>query len=115
MYNFPLSCTISPSARTLCIIILQTKTKDKTLIAKQIMTKKIFTLVTLMLIAIGGWAQETPTEKVSVFLTAGQSNTAGRCMNENLPDYIKTLGAANDGAYKYCKWSDVPSWRSEWQ
>lgn len=69
------------------------------------MTKKIFTLVTLMLIAIGGWAQETPTEKVSVFLTAGQSNTAGRCMNENLPDYIKTLGAANDGAYKYCNWS----------
>ena len=66
------------------------------------MTKKIFTLVTLMLIAIGAWAQE---EKVSVFLTAGQSNTAGRCMNENLPDYIKALGAANDGVYQYCNWS----------
>ena len=66
------------------------------------MTKKIFTLVTLMLIAISAWAQE---EKVSVFLTAGQSNTAGRCMNENLPDYIKTLGAANDGVYQYCNWS----------
>ena len=40
-------------------------------------------------------------EPVSVFLTAGQSNTAGRCMNENLPDYIKALGSA----YQYCNWS----------
>lgn len=44
-------------------------------------------------------------ESVPVFITAGQSNTAGRCMNENLPDYIKTLGEANDGAYQYCNWS----------
>lgn len=44
-------------------------------------------------------------EPVSVFLTAGQSNTAGRCMNENLPEYIQTLGAANSGAYQYCNWS----------
>ncbi len=69
------------------------------------MTKKIFTLVTLMLIAIGEWAQETPTEKVSVFLTAGQSNAAGRCDNANLPGYIQTLGTENDGSYKYCQWS----------
>ena len=69
------------------------------------MTKKIFTLVTLMLIAIGGWAQETPTEKVSVFLTAGQSNAAGRCDNANLPGYIQTLGTENNGSYKYCQWS----------
>ena len=63
----------------------------------------------------GGWrlyalkfvptATEPEPESVSVFLTAGQSNTAGRCMNENLPDYIKTLGAAHDGAYQYCNWS----------
>ena len=46
-----------------------------------------------------------PTETVSVFLTAGQSNTAGRCMNENLPDYIKALGTSNDGTYQYCNWS----------
>ena len=47
----------------------------------------------------------TPTEAVNVFLTAGQSNTAGRCMNENLPEYIKALGNANSGAYQYCNWS----------
>ena len=47
----------------------------------------------------------TPTEVVNVFLTAGQSNTAGRCMNENLPEYIKALGNANSGAYQYCNWS----------
>lgn len=40
-------------------------------------------------------------EPVSVFLTAGQSNTDGRCMNENLPDYIKALGTS----YTYCNWS----------
>ena len=40
-------------------------------------------------------------ESVPVFITAGQSNTAGRCMNENLPDYIKALGTA----YQYCNWS----------
>lgn len=44
--------------------------------------------------------QESQTV-VPVFLTAGQSNTAGRCMNDNLPDYIKALGSA----YKYCNWS----------
>ena len=48
----------------------------------------------------------TPSgDAVSVFLTAGQSNTAGRCMNDNLPDYIKTLGTNNSGAYQYCNWS----------
>ncbi len=26
-------------------------------------------------------------------------------MNDNLPDYIKTLGNAHDGAYQYCNWS----------
>ncbi len=44
-------------------------------------------------------------DAVPVFLTAGQSNTAGRCMNENLPDYIKTLGTNNNNAYQYCNWS----------
>ena len=41
------------------------------------------------------------TETVPMFITAGQSNTAGRCMNENLPDYIKALGTE----YQYCNWS----------
>ena len=48
---------------------------------------------------------QSATETVPVFITAGQSNTAGRCMNENLPDYIKSLGEANSGAYQYCNWS----------
>ena len=52
-----------------------------------------------------GEAPSPSGDAVSVFLTAGQSNTAGRCMNENLPDYIKTLGSNNNGAYQYCNWS----------
>ena len=48
---------------------------------------------------------QSATETVPVFITAGQSNTAGRCMNDNLPDYIKALGEANSGAYQYCNWS----------
>lgn len=51
-------------------------------------------------------AETTPSvEKAVVILTAGQSNTAGRCDNANLPDYIKTLGTANNGTYQYCQWS----------
>ena len=50
-------------------------------------------------------APEPSGDAVSVFLTAGQSNTAGRCMNDNLPNYIKTLGTNNNGAYQYCNWS----------
>ena len=46
-------------------------------------------------------AGEPAGEPVAVFITAGQSNTAGRCMNDNLPEYIKALGSA----YQYCNWS----------
>lgn len=38
---------------------------------------------------------------VTVIITAGQSNTAGRCYNDSLPTYIKALG----GQYQYCQWS----------
>lgn len=38
---------------------------------------------------------------VTVVITAGQSNTAGRCYNDSLPEYIKAL----NGQYKYCQWS----------
>lgn len=56
---------------------------------------------------VAHWKEDVApiVETVPVFLTAGQSNTAGRCMNENLPDYIKTLGSENSGAYQYCNWS----------
>ena len=43
----------------------------------------------------------TETEKIPVIITAGQSNTAGRAMNDDLPDYIKALGSE----YQYCNWS----------
>lgn len=61
------------------------------------MKQKLILLNLLALMTMGVWA----AEPVTVIITAGQSNTAGRCMNENLPDYIKALG----GQYKYCQWS----------
>lgn len=38
---------------------------------------------------------------VTVIITAGQSNTAGRCYNDSLPEYIRALG----GQYMFCQWS----------
>ena len=61
------------------------------------MTKRFLTLAMTLLTALAMWADGP----VTVIITAGQSNTAGRCMNDQLPDYIKAL----DGAYKYCQWS----------
>ncbi len=48
-------------------------------------------------LALSAYAGNT----VTVIITAGQSNTAGRCYNDSLPAYIKAL----DGQYKYCQWS----------
>ena len=53
-----------------------------------------------MLLLLSTLTTLAENEKV-VILTAGQSNTAGRCDNANLPDYIKSLGSA----YQYCNWS----------
>lgn len=61
------------------------------------MRKKFFLLINYIAYTLCCWS----TEPVTVIITAGQSNTAGRCMNEQLPDYIKAL----NGAYKYCQWS----------
>lgn len=41
---------------------------------------------------------------VTVILTAGQSNTAGREWNDSLPDYIKALEPTG---FKHCQWSFV--------
>ncbi len=60
------------------------------------MNKKITLWVVMTLMTLTASAQD----KV-VILTAGQSNTAGRCDNANLPEYIKALGTA----YQYCNWS----------
>jgi len=46
-------------------------------------------------------SQESGRDTVTVIITAGQSNTAGRCTNDSLPAYIQTLG----GQYRFCQWS----------
>ena len=61
------------------------------------MTKRLLTMSMMAVLTLSTWA----AKPVTVIITAGQSNTAGRCMNDQLPDYIKALG----GAYKYCQWS----------
>ena len=55
----------------------------------------IFTLFALMALSVSAG------KPVTVIITAGQSNTAGRCYNDSLPEYIQALG----GQYKYCQWS----------
>ena len=54
----------------------------------------VFTLFALLTCLVYG-------KSVKVIITAGQSNTAGRCVNDSLPDYIKAFG----GQYEYCQWS----------
>lgn len=56
--------------------------------------------ITLMLV-MAAVLPISAAKKVTVVITAGQSNTAGRCYNDSLPTYIKAL----DGQYKYCQWS----------
>ncbi len=46
-----------------------------------------------------GTAAAKKKQPVPVILTAGQSNTDGRVMNDELPDYIQ------QNKYKYCQWS----------
>lgn len=61
------------------------------------MKKRFLFPVTMFLLSMAAWAGKP----VTVIITAGQSNTAGRCVNDSLPEYIKAL----NGAYKYCQWS----------
>ena len=58
--------------------------------------KKILLTTVVLATVLAAAAQER-----TVILTAGQSNTAGRCDNANLPEYIKALGSS----YQYCNWS----------
>lgn len=53
----------------------------------------------MLAISTAGIAKTKKSEPAMVIITAGQSNTDGRIMNTELPDYIKTNG------YKHCKWS----------
>ena len=59
--------------------------------------KRVLLLVAALLTGLTA----VQAQKRAVILTAGQSNTAGRCDNANLPEYIKALGSA----YQYCNWS----------
>lgn len=63
----------------------------------------------MMMVALLSLTAAVADEPVSVFLTAGQSNTAGRCMNENLPDYIKALGDAIVGKNSFYVYRNVSS------
>ena len=64
------------------------------------MKKNMIRFVALMLMVVAT-LPVSAAKKVTVIITAGQSNTAGRCYNDSLPEYIKAL----DGKYKYCQWS----------
>lgn len=46
-----------------------------------------------------GKNKDKNTEPATVIITAGQSNTDGRVLNNTLPDYIQ------QNKYTYCKWS----------
>lgn len=59
--------------------------------------KRILLTIVAILAMFSAWAGKP----VTVIITAGQSNTAGRCYNDSLPEYIKALG----GQYQYCQWS----------
>lgn len=60
------------------------------------MRKLLFLSIALLMSAVS-----YADEPVMVIITAGQSNTAGRCTNDSLPDYIKNLGTH----FNYCYWS----------
>ena len=53
----------------------------------------------LLLITLTTCLTASAKKTIPVFITAGQSNTDGRIMNEYLPDYIKL------NKYKHCYWS----------
>lgn len=65
--------------------------------------KRLFSLIIFALptLTLAAKTEINEGDTVSVIITAGQSNTAGRCTNDSLPEYIQRLG----GQYVYCQWS----------
>lgn len=61
--------------------------------------RKVVMLLAMLVATTAGIAKTKKSEPAMVIITAGQSNTDGRVMNTQLPDYIKTNG------YKHCLWS----------
>lgn len=62
-------------------------------------TRNILLLFAMMLIAMAASGKSKKENPALVIITAGQSNTDGRVMNDLLPDYIKRYG------YNHCKWT----------
>ena len=62
------------------------------------MKNRIVLFLTISLFTLCASAQKTYSEPVTVIITAGQSNTDGRVLNDQLPDYIR------ENKYTYCKW-----------
>lgn len=61
--------------------------------------KKTICCAVLLLLAVVTVRSEGREQAVPVILTAGQSNTDGRVLNEDLPEEIRRTG------YQYCQWS----------
>ncbi len=60
---------------------------------------KMRKVLLLLLITLTTCITASAKKTIPVFITAGQSNTDGRIMNNLLPDYIK------ENKYKHCYWS----------
>ncbi len=63
---------------------------------KNIMRKVLLIMVTLFSLTVFGKGKDK--QPATVIITAGQSNTDGRVLNNTLPDYIQ------QNKYKYCQW-----------
>lgn len=63
-------------------------------------------ILTMLIAAPTLFAQPSKqkSRRVPVLLVAGQSNTDGRVLNQDLPNYLKDYGEANGGHYKYALW-----------
>lgn len=60
-------------------------------------SRKTLWIVVLLCVALGAWGKGKK-QPATVIITAGQSNTDGRVMNNELPTYIQ------QNKYKYCQW-----------
>ena len=59
---------------------------------------KKFLLTAAILCSLTALGQSKRNQPATVIITAGQSNTDGRVLNNALPDYIR------QNKYKYCQW-----------
>ena len=62
------------------------------------MKKRTVLFLSIWLFTLCVFAQKNSNEPATVIITAGQSNTDGRVLNTQLPDYIQK------NKYTYCQW-----------